>query len=225
MSAKSLAELQRMQESNAIQIERLKRQQQMQNARREEPEHEEYVPPEPQRTYNEVTPEMIAQHAANLAADHVTKRMQNYGEVEAAVKKRMNRLVEEYPALQDEHSHFVKVAREEYQRIAAENPSLDEATRYELSVKSAASALGAKPVNAPIDPFSDFVMPANSNPARLTRTGKGKSRLTQPILQNAMAMGINIDPNTDDGKKNLAELEESTIRFNADADESMYKYR
>jgi hypothetical protein len=227
MSAKTLQELQRQQEAQAIQLERLKRSGQYQQARREEPQEDFYIPPEPpqQKVYNEVTPEQIAIHAANMAADHVTKRMQNLGEVEQNVKGRMNRLMDEYPALKDEGSVLVAKAREEYQRIAAENPSLDEATRYELSVKSAASSLGARPVNAPIDPNEDYVMPTINHARSSGSTRGGKSRLTQAILQNARIMGINIDPKTADGKKNLAELEESTARFNADADESQYKYR
>lgn len=231
MSAKNLQDMQRQLESQAIQIERLKRGQQTQQARREPeqeffrapPEQETFVPPE--KEYNEVTPEQIAMHAANIAAEKVTKHIQNYGELEAGVKKRMNRLIEEYPALTDETSQLVAKAREEYQRIAQENPTLDEATRYELSVKSAASAIGARPVNAPFDPNQDFVMPSGHNPALPKGGKKGKSRLTTNILQNARIMGINVDPNTKEGQANLAELEESTIRFNADADESMYKYK
>lgn len=231
MSAKNLTDMQKQLEAQAIQIERLKRGQQTQQARREPeqeffrapPQETHFVPPE--QEYNEVDPNEIALKAANIAAEHVQKRMQNYSELEANVKKRMNRLIEEYPALQDETSQLVKVAREEYQRIAQENPTLDEATRYELSVKSAASSIGARPVNAPFDPNQDFVMPSNHNPAMPKGGRKGKSRLTSNILANARIMGINVDPNTKEGQANLAELEESTARFNADADESMYKYR
>ncbi len=234
MSAKDLERLQRQQEANAIAIQRMQMRQNAEQARRvpgEQPEEEfyeppqGYVPPEQQPRYNEVSPEQIAVHAANLAADQVHKKMENYNALEQTVTKRMKRLTEEFPALQDEGSRLVLKARDEYQRIAQENPSLDEATRYELAVKSAAASIGARPVNAPIDPNEDFTMPSSHNPARSSGRRSGKSRLTANILGNAKIMGINIDPNTKDGKQNLEELEESTARFNADADETMYKYR
>lgn len=234
MSAE-LERLRRQQEANAIEIQRMKMRQNSEQARRQSPEEEvieEQVDPryiqQQQPQYNTVTPEQIAIHAANLAAERVQKNISAYTEAGDKVKMRMNRLIQEYPALQDENSQMVIRARDEYQRIAAENPSLDEATRYELSVKSAASALGAVPVNASAEHYAmqDFVMPSNSdqNPSRGNSRG-GKSRLTQNIIANAKIMGINVDPRTPEGKQNLKELDEYSARFNADADESMYKYR
>ena len=45
------------------------------------------------------------------------------------------------------------------------------------------------------------------------------------IIQNAMALGINVDAKTPEGKKNLAELDEYSGRFNADADENHFRYK
>ena len=228
MSAEELKRLRLQNEANAVEIQRLKmRSHAPQQHTQHQPPPQQHFQPQQEVEYAEVDPEEIAVRAANIAADRVQKHMQNYGEVEQTVKKRMNRLVEQFPALQDESSRLVQKAREEYQRIAVENPTLDEATRYELSVQSAASMIGARPVNAPVDLSNeDFVMPSQNNPA-ISRGSKrgGKSRLTSNILANAKIMGINIDPNTPEGKRNLEELEESTVRFNADADETMYKYR
>jgi hypothetical protein len=186
--------------------------------------------PEETQQYNQVDPdqeliENIATYAANVATQKVQANMQAFTGASEQVKGRMQRLIEKYPALQDENSKFVITARDEYQRIAQENPGLDEATRYELSVETTASKLGARPVNIPFDPNQDFVMPSSSNPARSERRSGGKSRLTANIIANAKIMGINVDPTTKDGQQNLKELDEYSARFNADVDESQYKYR
>jgi hypothetical protein len=38
-------------------------------------------------------------------------------------------------------------------------------------------------------------------------------------------MGINVDPKTKEGQANLAELSEYSHRFNADQDESQFRYK
>lgn len=239
MSAKELEQMRLQQERTNIQLQKQQQEIQRLNARRPEPQRQENFYQEPQRQaapqqeshqYNEVDPdkeliENIATYAANVATQKVQANMQAFNDAGAGVKNRMQRLIEKYPALSDENSKLVTRARDEYQRIATENPSLDEATRYELSVESAASHLGARPVNIPFDPNQDFTMPAHSNPARSERRSSGKSRLTPNIIANAKIMGINVDPNTKDGQANLKELDEYSARYNADADESQYKYR
>jgi hypothetical protein len=235
MSAKELEQMRLQQERTNVQLQKHQQEIQRLNARRPEPAKPEfYREPEqqhaPQNQYNEVDPdkeliENIATYAANVATQKVQSNMQSFQDAGAQVKQRMQRLVEKYPALGDEGSKLVIRARDEYQRIATENPSLDEATRYELSVESAASHLGARPVNIPFDPNQDFVMPSSHNPARSDRRSSGKSRLTPNIIANAKIMGINVDPNTKDGQQNLKELDEYSARYNADVDESQYKYK
>ena len=235
MSAKDLDRLQRQTEQNSIQLQQLN----ANNARRPQGEGEFYRAPAPQAQpqprqpqYNEVEPEEeliqnIALHAANEATRRVQENMNAINGAGEQVKKRMQRLVEKYPALQDENSQFVQTARDEYKRIAEENPGLDEATRYELSVESTASLLGARPVNKQFDPFTlgeDFTLPPANNPARGSGRS-GKTRLTPNIIANAKIMGINVDPKTKDGQANLKELDEYSARFNADVDETQYKYR
>lgn len=235
MSAKDLDAIRKQTEQNSIQMQRMQQQLNAQNARRQ-PEGEFYrapaPQPKPQPQYNEVEPEeelinTIAQHATTEATRRVMENMNAINGAGEQVKKRMQRLVEKYPALQDENSKFVQTARDEYKRIAEENPGLDEATRYELSVESTASLLGARPVNQQFDPFKmgeDFTLPPANNPARGSGRS-GKSRLTPNIIANAKIMGINVDPNTKEGQANLKELDEYSARFNADVDESQYKYR
>lgn len=229
------------QEATAAQLQRLQMQVQAQHARRDDVEEEEEDPgfrsgthvqqqqaPQ-QQQYQQADPnqamfEAITSTAANLAAQRVQQNIANNSDLETKIKARMQRLVAEYPALQQDDSQLVVKARETYTRIAQENPGLDEATRYELAVREAATRIGAVPVNAPVEDFTgDFVMPTGRNPAQATRSTK--SRLTKNILANAQLMGINVDPNNADGKKNLAELSEYSARFNADQDETMYRYK
>lgn len=231
------------QEANAAAIQRMQMQMNAQNARRADVEYEDedegrsgqaYLqqqqqqPPQ-QQQYQQVDPnqamfEAIANHAANVAAHKVEQNLSATSDVRNKIEARMKRLVAEYPALQQDDSQLVIKARETYARIAAENPGLDEATRYELAVREAATRIGAVPVNAPVEDFNgDFVMPTGRNPAQATRSTK--SRLTKNILANAQLMGINVDPNSVEGKKNLAELSEYSARFNADQDESQYRYK
>ncbi len=138
------------------------------------------------------------------------------------VKGRMTRLVQDFPALSEESSELVNKSRQVYARIARENPALDQATRYELAVREAAAHLGARPTStAPED--ADWTMGPGANPALPSKSSR--SRLTPHIVANARLMGINVDPKTVDGKRNLKELSDYSGRFNADVDESHAKYR
>lgn len=227
-------------EANSAAIQRLQMQVQSQSARRTADEEEEIEVDgqvahsgthqnNQQGQYQNVDPnqimlQAITTHAANVATQQVQQNLAANSDVESKIKARMQRLASDYPALTQDDSPLVIKSREVYQRIAHENPALDEATRYELAVREAASYIGAIPVNAPVDVFaSDYVMPAGRNPAMATKSNK--SRLTPNIVKNAMAMGINVDANTPEGKKNLAELSEYSARFNADQDESQYRYK
>lgn len=235
MSADEQRRIRQQQEANAVRLQRLEMQVNSQNARREPPQEEEeqpqfHQPQQPQ--YNQVDPnqmllDQITANAANLASQHVINNVSAHQTAEKAVKSRMDRLIADYPAVQQEDSALVIKARDIYQRINTENPSLDPATKYELAIREAASALGARPVTSSADvTHEDFTMSSNSgyNPSR-GNPKSGKSRLTQKILQNAMALGINVDAKTPDGKKNLAELDEYSGRFNADADENHFRYK
>lgn len=222
-------------DANAVQIQRMQMQMN-QNQRRGDYEEEEvqhhqpqYVPPAPQYQpvdQNQLLLDQIVNAATQQATQNIASNISAHSEAEAAVKKRMNRVIEAYPALQQEDSQLVIKARDIYQRITQENPTLDEASKYELSVREAASLLGARPINAPVEDAVDFVLPAGQqyDPAR-GNPRRGKSRLTANILNNARAMGINIDPKSAEGKNNLKELEDSTARFNADQDEAQFRYR
>lgn len=247
MNDEQLRRLQMQQEANSAQIARMNMQLQAQQARRgaTDDDEDDELPPaaqghqpppqqfqQPPQQYQNVDPNtLVLQAIANQAAQQATRQIQQNltatADVESRVKGRMQRLVADYPALQDETSELVVESRKVYARIAHENPTLDEATKYELAVREAASVLGARPINAPIEAYAaqDYVMPAGRNlsvPNRPT-----KSRLTPKILTSAklLAPEANWDPNTVEGKKNLAELSEYSARFNADADDSQYKYR
>jgi hypothetical protein len=241
MTPEEAKRLRLQQEANSAAIARMQMQLQAQGAthrtQREDVEDE----PQPQPNgnpqagagapqYQQVDPNIAMLNAiTNAAAQRATQQVQQNlnanDSVTQKVKTRMQRLVADYPALAQEDSDLVVRSRESYARIAHENPGLDEATRYELAVREAASLIGARPVNAPVEDFAtgDFVMPAGRNPALPTRATK--SRLTDKIIANARLMGINVDPQTKEGKQNLAELSEYSARFNADVDESQYRYR
>lgn len=236
MTPEESRRLKAQQESQAAQIQRLNMQVQAQQARRHDEEDQQIppqqqVPPQQAPQYNQVNQDQmilqgIINQAAQQAANQAQANMEASQDVGNKVKMRMERLVEQYPALKQEDSGLVIKARDIYQRITTENPSLDEASKYELAVREAASFIGARPVNAPIEDFAspDYVMPAGRNPA-LGNTKSSKSRLTQGIINNAKAMNINVDPSTPDGKKNLAELSEYSARFNADQDETQFRYK
>lgn len=242
--------LKMQQEATAAALQRMQMQVQAQGARRREEDDDDddgdvppaiqnpsyqqqfgqHQPPSGGNPYQQVDPnqimlQAIANRAAAAATQQVQQNLNSNAEMESKIKTRMQRLVSDYPALTQEDSELVVKSREIYARIAHENPSIDEATRYELAVREAASLLGARPVNAPVEEFaaSDYVMPAGRNYAVPTRATK--SRLTPNIIANAKLMGISVDPNTPEGKKNLAELSEYSARFNADQDEAAYRYR
>lgn len=239
MTPEEAKRLKIQQEANSAAIARMQMQLQAQGGGRQT--HREDVEDEPVQQvqqqqqqpnpqYQQVDPNIAMLNAiTNAAAQRATQQVQQNlnanSDVTDKVKKRMQRLVGDYPALAQEDSDLVVRSREIYARIAHENPGLDEATRYELAVREAASLVGARPVNAPVEDFAtgDFVMPAGRNPALPTRATK--SRLTDKIIANARLMGINVDPQTKEGKQNLAELSEYSARFNADVDESQYRYR
>lgn len=205
---------------------------QLQQQRQQQPQQQEeqvqfQQPPvqQPQQQYNQHQVQEVINNITQQVSQQVMQSQNANNEVQENVKKRMQRLTAAYPALTDEESPLVIKARDIYTRINQENPNLDMATKYELSVREAASLLSARPVNAPIeDVIQDFTQPANVNHSVSRRKGN-KSRLNDKIIQNAMLMGINVDPSTPQGKKNLEELSEYSARFNADQDESQFRYR
>ena len=241
MSADEIRRMRALQEAQAAQIQRLNLELQAQKARVDDEDEEvvEYIDPNfnphnpgapVQTVYNQVTQDqMVMNHLANQAAERaamkVQQNLQSTQNVQTSIQKRMERLVAEYPAIQEDDSQLTQKAREVYARITAENPTINEADKYELAVREAASRIGARPVNTEFDPNQDFVMPSNVNPARGNpRSGK-LNRLNDKIVQNAMALGINVDPKSKEGQDNLRELNEYSARFNADADETAYRYR
>lgn len=250
MNEAEARKLKAQQEANSAAIARMQMMMQAQNARRDqnEPLEEEepmqrqqppqqpqyqqpYQPQQPQPNmpyqgmdHNQLMLQAITNQAARAASQQVKQDLTASNDLESKIKTRMKRLVEDYPALTEEDSPLVVESRKSYARIAHENPGLDDATKYELAVREAASTIGARPVSAPVDILaSDFVMPAGRNPALPTRSTK--SRLTPAIIANAKLMGINVDPNSAEGQKNLSELSEYSGRFNADQDESQYRYK
>ncbi len=225
-------ELRRMkaqQEAQAVHLHRLQQQVQRQNVPQEEHYEEvEEVPQYVQANPTEAMMNSIAQAAAQRAATTVQANLQATQQVQDSVKTRMQRLIDAYPAIQQDDSHLTARARDVYSRIALENPTLDEATKYELAVREAASALGARPVNAPVDDFAaqDYLSPSGGNRNFAMGNPKAsKNRLTTNIIKNAQALGIDVDPNSAEGKKNLAELNEYSGRYNADQEESQYRYK
>lgn len=179
--------------------------------------------PAPQPDPNALILQAITQKAAQDATAAVEWRRGQMDAYQDNVKTRMERLMQDYPALADESSVLVSRARQVYDRVQRENPGLDNATKYELAVREAASTLGARPVTLPAEDAGWTMGDGGQNPALPTKTGK--SRLTGPIIKNAQAYGINIDPKTKEGQANLRELSEYTARFNADRNEEHLKYR
>lgn len=217
-------------DANAMRLQRLEMQMQAANARRQDDGDEEdevvyhELPPEPQ--YNQVDQQQILiDQLTRQVTERVASNLQAHQSVSNGIENRMKRLVDEFPAIQEDDSSLTVRARDEYARISRENPSLNEADKYELAVKSAAVQIGARPVNLQFDPNQDFTLSSSGhNPARRRTTGSG-SRLTNKVVQNAMALGINVDPKTVDGKRNLEELNEYSARFNADVDEEHLRFR
>lgn len=237
MSADELRRMRALQEAQAAQIQRMNLELQAQKARHEDveeefehveqPQHQQY---QQHQQYNQVNhDQMIMNQLANVAAEKAAQKVQqnltSHQNVKDSITKRMERLVAEYPAIQEEDSLLTTKAREVYARITAENPTINEADKYELAVREAASRIGARPVNTEFDVNQDFTMPSNSNPARASARSGKLNRLNDNIIKNAMALGVNVDPKTKEGQENLKELNEYSARFNADQDETAYRYR
>lgn len=226
--------LRQIQEANAIAIQRMQNQLKAQGAKplpREE-EHEE-IPDITQQQqfqqpqYQQVDPNgALVQQIINQAGQHAANQIANQGVAESQVKSRMGALMEKYPALrQDDHALTVR-ARDEYTILQRTNPSLDQATAYELAAANAASFLGIRPHNQSMDDYMqyDYTMGARSS-LSAAPTRKGKNRLTKEIVTFADFLGIDIDSRGQNGKKNLEELNEYTERFKADRDESEFRYK
>lgn len=178
---------------------------------------------QPQVDPNQLMMQAVTQKAAYDAAQMVAHQQQVQGRYTQTVTDRMDRLVTDYPALTDENSTLVQRARMIYQRVSGENPGLDEATKYELSVREAASALGARPVTLPAEEDAGWTMGQQHNPSLPSK--QTRSRLTPAIITNAKLFGLDVDPKSRVGQANLKELSEYSARFNADRDESHVKYR
>lgn len=196
-------------------------------------EYDDYDAPPPgyqqQDPYGESvdTNKLVLQAITNQAAAQATQAVRHQQAAAQAVNQnvtnRMKRLVTDFPSLSDEGSDLTQKARQIYSRVSHENPSLDQATRYELAVREAAAAIGARPLSTPPEAMADWTMGSTHNPAALSKSTR--SRLTPEIIMNAKLMNINVDPKTKQGQQNLRELSEYSARFNADVDESHYKYR
>ncbi|UOF79092.1 hypothetical protein [Caudoviricetes sp.] len=182
-------------------------------------------PPQQEIIEDDYVPAAVdASQVAHQAAQQAASMMYNYQQHNDKVRERMERLVGDFPALTDEGSELVNKARGIYKRVTAENPSLDDATKYELAVREAASYLGARPVTiAPEDAGWTMGNQNNGNPSLPSKNSR--SRLTTAIIQNAQLMGINVDPKSKQGQLNLSELSEYSARFNADRDETHVKYK
>lgn len=174
---------------------------------------------------NKIIMQAITNQASAMAAKHVEDKYVRAKGQEENIKSRMKRLVSDFPALSEEGSDLVNKSREVYSRITQENPGLDEATKYELSVREAATLIGARPATIAPEDDSAWTMGSSTvrNPALPSKSTK--SRLTPNIINNARAMGINVDPKTREGQQNLKELSEYSARFNADQDETAFRYR
>lgn len=216
-------------DANSAAIARMQRQ--VQAPAQPDPYQEEEVydaPPngdpygQPNIDQDQLIMQAIAQKATQDAVKQITQNESLTKDYQKRVKGRMARLVEDFPALSEEGSELVSKSRQVYARIARENPTLDQATRYELAVREAAAAIGARPTSTPPED-ADWTMGPGANPALPSKTSR--SRLTPYIVANARLMGINVDPKTADGKRNLKELSEYSARFNADVDESSSRYK
>jgi hypothetical protein len=230
MSAE-LAKLKQQQEAQALRLQKMEMSQRANQGRQsydymEQPPETivEYDAPQ----YQEVDDQEIAiQQLTQRITNEVVQNVTAHQNVKKSVDDRMQRLIDKYPAIQEDDSPLTASARDEYARIVRENPSAmnDKATTYELAVETAAARIGARPANQRFDPHQDFILPTGGTNPALKRKAGGVSRLTPKILANAEVMGINVDPNTPEGKKNLAELNEYSARFNADVDEEHLRFR
>lgn len=234
MSQDELNRLRRQQEANAIAIQRLQQNNQQYESYDYEPEQHYQQPQQPQYQQpqyqaedpNKVMLNTIINEAGNRAANQAADMLARQTNARTTIESQMKDLVSKYPSLKQDDSPLVQKAREIYGRVKQENATLPEHVIYRMAVNEAATYIGARPTDAPIDDLlSDFTQGADRNPALPKKSGGSLKRLTSPILQNAQLMGINIDKNTPEGKKNLEELAYYTARFNADKDESEFGYR
>jgi hypothetical protein len=218
-------------DANAAAIARMQRQQQQvrQPDPYEEPEYYD-APPAGADAYGEPDnvdrDRLIMQAITQKATQDAVKQVRQINQVTEqqgkVIQGRMKRLVKDFPALADEQSDLVQRAKSTYARIARENPALAKDLKYELAVREAAAYLGARPTSVAAED-ADWTMGPGNNPALSNRPTK--SRLNAAIVANARLMGINVDPKTVEGKRNLAELNNYSTRFNADVDESHVRYR
>ena len=216
-------------DANAMRLQRLEVQMQADRARKTADGDDEVVyhelPPE-EKQYNQVDQQqLLIEQLTRTVTERVGANLQAHNTIAKTIDNRMQRLVDEFPAIQEDDSPLTVASRDEYARITRENPTLNEADKYELAVKSAAVRIGARPVNQQFDPNQDFTLSPQGgfNPAK-KRKASG-NRLTNNIVQNAMALGIPVDPKTPEGKRNLEELNEYAARFNADVDESHLRFK
>ncbi len=237
MSADELKRVKQLQEAQALRLQKMEMAQQAQNARRQE-----YEPPEgyvetvedvPPSEYNRVNnQDMLIDQLTQRITQQVTQNVANYQNVSKMADDRMQRLIDKYPAISQDDSVLTKAARDEVARISRENPSLtnDKATLFELAVETAASRIGARPVNTQYDPHQDFTLSAQGyNPAQKTKSS-GHNFLTPKIMANYEVLAkshpdFNMDPSTPQGQKNLKELNEYSERFRANVDESHLRFK
>lgn len=237
MSAdQEIKRLRAQQEAQAMQLQRMQMQQQRQQYQPQPDDYQEVVEPvQNQPQYSAVDDQQAMIEAiTQKITNQVTQNVTAFQNASKQVDNRMQRLIEKYPAIQEDDSPLTKVARDEYARISRENPGLlstDKGAAYELAVETAAARLGARPVNQEYNPMQDYTLSAQgtSNLAA-RRSSSGKNFLTPKILANFEAFAKNhpdfsLDPSTPKGKKNLEELNEYSERFRANQDESHLKYR
>lgn len=222
-------------DANTAAIARMNMQQQHRQAQQTPPAYDGYdagayePPPQyaPDGYGDQVDPnqlilQAITTQAAKQAASAVAQTTAMASATEKNITAQMQKLVVEFPALAEEGSELVIKSRQIYTRVASENPGLPVHTLYNLAVREAATAIGARPANTPPEDM-DWTMGTRHNPALASKTSR--SRLTPQIIANAQLMGIDVDPKTKNGQKNLKELSEYSARFNADVNEEHVKYR
>ena len=171
--------------------------------------------------------EAITDKAAQTATLNVLQEQGVRGAYNENVKNRMERLMNDYPALSDDDAPLTTEAKKVYARVSKENPGLDEPTRYEIAIREAASRVGAVPVSVASRVSEDDGWTMGGGRPNPAVTGKKRkaNRLTPAIVMNAKLMGVDVDPKTEQGKKNLLELNENSARFNADRDDSSIRYK
>ena len=228
---KDLQRLKAQQDANAMAIERMRRQMQANGAQQQSRQEPEEIPDpitqQHQPQYQQVDPNgALVQQIINQAGQHAANHIANQTVAQSQVQARMGALMEKFPGLrQDDHPLTIR-ARDEYAQLTKTNPSLDQATAYELAAANAASFLGIRPHNQNMEEYMKYDYTMGANPSlSAAPTKRGKNRLTKEIITFADFVGINVDARTPEGKKNLEQLNEYTERFKADRDESEYRYK